>query len=227
MSLHLGRRVEQDDRDEQFLARKLVATNVLSGYRYWNDPHWNDQNGHGTCVGHNGLNWWEDAPTLHPEVEYDPIEFYKAVCLRDPFPENDGGDLDYGTTVHAAAKEMAARGMIGTYVWAKDLTTVINWILSRGPVLVGTTWWNSMFDTPRRKSADGTYRLTSYIDESMGVAGGHCYIWNGVNTKAKVFRMKLGSWNRDEFGDAGRAYISFDDAAKLIADQAELMMTIG
>lgn len=227
--LHLGRKVELDVRDENFPARMLVPTTMMSGYRYWSDPHWNDQDGHGTCVGHNSLNWFEDAPVTHPEVEYDPIEYYRAVCLRDPWPENDApteANLDYGTTVHASAKEMKARGMIpGDYVWGTDLVTIVNWILTRGPVLVGTTWWNSMFDCVIEPSTDGEKRTTCKIVESSGVAGGHCYIWNGVNTKAKVIRIKLGSWNRSSWGEAGRAVISFDTAQKLISDRAECMMS--
>lgn len=226
MTLHLGRRIEQDQRDENFLARTLVPTTMLEGYRYWTDPHWNDQNGHGTCVAHNSLNWFEDAPVTHPEVEYDPIEYYRACCLKDAWPQNDNGDLDYGTSVHASAKVMKERGMIpGDYLWATDLTTIVNWLMTRGPVLVGTTWWNSMFDCVLEKSADGAMRTTCKIDESSGAAGGHCYIWNGVNTRAKVIRIKLGSWARTEWGEAGRAVISFDTAQKLISDRAECMMS--
>lgn len=223
----LGRRVEKDARDENFPARALVAPTMLSGYHYWSDTHWNDQNGYGTCVGHNSLNWWEDSPTTHPEVEYDPLDFYRAVCLRDPFTENDNGDLYFGTTVHASAKEMQARGMIGEYLWAHDLTTAVNWLLTRGPVLVGTTWYESMFDTKLLRNADGTVRETIVLNPAQGIAGGHCYIWNGVNTNAKIIRAKLGSWQRGSFGSSGRAALTFDDAAKLIADQGELMMTVG
>lgn len=223
--LGLGRLPQQDERDAGFLAKAALSdaaqAEILTGYKYWSSVHWNDQGDSGMCVGFNSINWWEDGPITHPHVEYDPIQFYQDCCLSDSFPANDNGDPDYGTTVHASGKVMKSRGWISSYLWGQDLMTIVNWLRMKGPVLAGTNWYYSMFDTQHH---DG--REFIEIDDAKGLAGGHCYIWDGVNIEQKVIRAKLGSWKRGLFGDNGYGWLSFDTAARLIAESGEFMMAL-
>lgn len=221
--LNLGRIPEQDHRDEGFLAKALLEepaqTELLTGYKYWSSVHWNDQGASGMCVGFNSINWWEDGPITHPRIEFDPVEYYKDCCLKDSWPANDDGDPDFGTSIHASAKVMKDRGWLDTYLWGQDLVTCVNWIRTKGPVLAGTNWYNSMFDTVHHDGRD----FIEIVDDD-GVAGGHCYIWDGVNIEQKVIRAKLGSWDRSLFGDNGYGWLSFDTAERLIHEDGEFMM---
>lgn len=217
--LGLGRIPQQDTRDSGFLAKALLPAAMLDGYKYWSSVHWNDQGQSGMCVGFNSINWWEDGPITHPKVEFDPHEFYVDCCLADSWPANDDGDPDFGTSVHASGKVMKARGWIDSYLWGQDLTTIVNWIRSKGPVLVGTSWYFSMFDTVTKDN-----RQFIEIDDKQGMAGGHCWIWDGVNIEQQIIRGKLGSWQRSAFGDNGYGYLSFDTAERLIQEDGEFMM---
>lgn len=224
---HLGRLPEQDARDEGFLAKALLPERAqlefLTGYKYWSSVHWNDQGSSGMCVGFNSINWWEDGPITHPRIELDPVEFYKDACLKDGWPANDNGDPDFGTSIHAAAKVMKDRKWVDTYLWGQDIITIVNWIRTKGPVLVGTTWYNSMFDTEYKDDGSGTKREMLVINEADGVAGGHCWIWDGVNIEKRVIRGKLGSWTRT-FGDDGYCWMTFDTAERLMEEDSEMMM---
>lgn len=232
MTKQLGRKYAPDDRDRMFMAAALTADEPLTGYKFWWDlGGWFQQGWEGTCVGWNGINYLEDSPVTHPAENFDGREFYAACCNIDEWTSNDWTEpsqVDYssGTSVRAFAKVCQSRGLIGEYRWAWQLNTVLAWLRWHGPVLMGTTWWNSMFDTRRMKDARGTIRETLMIDQAEGIAGGHCWILNGVNFDARIVRGKLGSWPRDEFGADGRCAISFDTLDALIQDAGEAMMAI-
>lgn len=235
MERSFGRLHSPDDRDKQFLAKTILQQQVLPeayGWKYWFDNGlWNDQNGFGTCVGHSSVCWWEDSPITHPLEDLDPLEWYRQCLLRDEWVANDWltpdqADLNFGTSVRASGKYAQELGLIGEYRWAWDLDTVVRWLRWKGPILAGTTWWWSFENQLMLPDALGDKRCTMVIDETQGVAGGHCYIWNGVNVPRKIIRVKLASWDRSSFGVQGRAVISFDTAAALLEDYGEAMMAL-
>lgn len=214
----LGRLPSPDPRDRNFPLRASVPRG-LTGYRYWWDSGaWLDQGSTGTCVGHGWAHWVEDAPRS-PIGTIDPFQIYRDACLLDVWPENDDQSLDWGTSVRAGAKALLDRGIVTSYLWAFDLQTVIDAILSRGPVVVGTDWYDSMFVTAWING-----RRTIRITPGAEVVGGHCYVLNGVSTTARVFRMK-NSWGRG-WGVDGRASIGFDDMARLIESDGEACMAV-
>lgn len=120
-----------------------------------------------------------------------------------------------GTSVRAGAKVLQTKGFIESYLWAWDVNTVIQAVLEKGPVVVGTEWTYDMFFP----NID-----TAIIKPTGNSAGGHAYLINGVNTKKKLFRIK-NSWGR-VWGNKGHAYISFDDMDKLIRNQGEACLAI-
>ena len=217
----LGRLPSPDPRDRNFPLRAAVPRN-LTGRRYWWDSGaWLDQGSTGTCVGHGWAHWVEDAPRS-PVGTIDPFQIYRDACLLDVWPENDDQDLDWGTSVRAGAKVLQNRGVVSSYLWAFNLQTVIDAVLSKGPVVVGTNWYEGMFNPMWVTSADGTPRKTIRIRGD--VMGGHCYTLNGVSTTAQVFRLK-NSWGR-LWGAGGRASISFDDMERLISEDGEAAMAV-
>lgn len=215
----LGRRHARDDRDRRYLVRPAVP--AAPSYRFWFDNGWwGDQGLQPHCVGYAWAHYIEDSPKTHPEpgAFAEPSELYSEAQRMDEWP---GEDYE-GTSVRAGAKALLARGLVAEYRWAFTLQDVINILLTQGPVVVGTNWYESMFRPVIRYDAQGHPRVT--LPVKGDIAGGHAYILNGVNVPAQVFRMK-NSWGR-EWGVDGRASISFSDFDRLLSEDGEACLTV-
>lgn len=211
----LGRRHAADDRDREFpmaLAFAEPAAPPARRVRWWNDTAvWLDQGATSMCVGYSWCHWLADGPVTQ-RIRVAPKWVYDRAQALD---EWDGTDYD-GTTVRAGAKALTERGAIGSYLWAWDADTVVRAILDVGPVVVGTNWYNSMFDP----AASG--QLT--VDPSSGVAGGHAYLLNGASLDTGRVRVK-NSWGRG-WGRNGRAWMTIPDLNHLIAEQGEACLAV-
>jgi hypothetical protein len=212
----LGRRFAEDQRDRGFLLARPIT--MPSGSRWWYDrAYWGDQGDAPHCVGYAWAHLLEDAPVSRPGPVpfHEPGDIYFRAQLVDEWP---GENYD-GTSVRAGAKVCQELGYLSSYRWAFDLATVVDALLKHGPVVVGTNWYDSMFMTLRRKDAQGRYRQMLVITPGASVAGGHAYILNGVNTAARIVRVK-NSWGRS-WASEGRAAMSFDTLERLIGEQGE------
>ncbi len=203
----LGRVVSKDRRDQRFLlsAPTVPATRT---HRYWYDNGWwGDQGATSSCVGHAWAHFVEDSPRTHPAPGFhiDPYTIYREAQKVDEWT-GEGYD---GTSVRAGAKYLQAQGVIGEYLWAFDVDTVIRNILEVGPLVVGTNWYEGMF-----------YPKRDFIIHPTGrVAGGHAYVLNGYNKATKLFRCK-NSWGRG-WGSKGHAYMHRSTFARLLAEDGE------
>jgi hypothetical protein len=128
---------------------------------------------------------------------------YLWATLHDPWPDNDhGGQGDitfqFGTSVHAILEAYRQAGDVKAFLWMDDRATMERWLDHMGPVVVGTTWYNSMF---RPINAKGDIR----IDPSSGGADqGHCYCFLG-RTGPSGYRQ-LNSWGIG-WGWRGRSWM--------------------
>lgn len=215
MDVGLGRIESPDDRDLNYPMQALLPATSSRTYRYWyQNGAWWDQGQFGTCVGHAWGHFVEDSPITHQGSTnvVDPVEIYLACTQIDPWPENDNGDLYFGTSTRAGAKVLQDQGIVTEYRWAWDVDTVILAILEEGPVVVGTNWYSEMF----------TVDEEDFIRVGGSVVGGHAYVLNGVNTKRGLFRLK-NSWGRS-WAKNGYAYISIEDMGRLIGEQGEAVI---
>lgn len=175
-----------------------------------------DQGSTGTCVGHGWTNWLRCAP-IQTKPKITPYELYRKIILVDEYPGNDaeatGPDsgLQSGTSVRSGAKYLADQGNIAQYVWAQNLMTAVDYVTEHGPVVMGTNWYPSMF-TP---DAEGYIRLKA----GENVAGGHCWLIRGVDTRKARARM-VNSWG-EGWGKGGEAWIAFNDLERLIHEDGE------
>ena len=71
-------------------------------------------------------------------------------------------------------------GKISSYLWTFDVNVLITTVLTVGPVVVGTNWYNNMF-TPDR---NGLIRIGGRI------VGGHAYEINGVDAIKNYLELK-------------------------------------
>jgi len=209
-----GRLLARDKRDAKYLLpppRKKPRNR--KSYRYWHaNGWWGDQKLSPYCVGFAWAHWLEDGPVTHrgkPPIE-KPISIYNDAQMVD---EWEGEDYE-GTSVRAGAKVLKKRGYIEQYRWANDIDDVIYTLLYRGPMVVGT-WWYEHMSHPDAQTI---------MDVSGFNMGGHAYLLNGINTKTDLLRVK-NSWGRD-WGNAGHAYIAIDDFAELLADEGEACLAI-
>jgi hypothetical protein len=207
----LGRLYASDERDHDFsVTRRLVGTAAapIRTFRYWNaEGWWGDQESTSQCVAYAWTHWLEDGPVTQPGTApiVIPQALYDAAQRVDEWP---GEDYE-GTSVRAGAKVLQSNGLISAYHWAFSLANVIDTVLNLGPMVVGTNWYDVMFEPDE----------AGFLHVDGALAGGHAWVIDGVNTKAGIFRMK-NSWGRS-WGHNGLALISFADFDQLLREDGE------
>lgn len=214
----LGRIYIPDERDRNFPMAAALPEAEVRGWRYWwADGWWGDQWYTPQCVAYAWLHLLEDGPVTQApyapqrEAQYDegalyrPSRLYVEAQLVDAWP---GEDYD-GTSVRAGAKVLQREGFISSYRWAWDVDTITKALLTTGPVVVGTAWYEDMFEPDEH----------GYIHPRGAGAGGHAYLLNGVNTDEGFYRIK-NSWGRG-WGSNGHARIKISDMHMLLEDWGE------
>jgi hypothetical protein len=206
----LNRKHVPDTRDNNYLIKNLQKMRKAPQItqRFWNDSGWwGNQRNTPHCVGYAWAHWIEDGPVEHagkaPIVP--PVQIYENAQRLD---EWEGESYD-GTSVRGGVKYLQATGKISSYYWAFDAATVVNTILTLGPVVVGTDWYSAMSRPDRR----------GYIIPAGKLLGGHAYVLNGVDTVAGYFRIK-NSWGRT-WGNKGNAKITISAMDRLIRANGE------
>jgi hypothetical protein len=204
----LGRIHVPDERDKNYLLKSLLPTEIKIDHKYWSaNGWWGNQGDTPMCVGYGHAHYIEDGPVGHPGTPpIIPPEFIYAEAQK-----RDGIRMPHdGTTVRAAMDWLKDGGVISNYYWDWTLQGAIDAVLSIGPIVAGTNWYNDMF------YPDHEY----FVHVGGGVAGGHCYVIDGVSIPSEKFRIK-NSWGRD-WAHNGFAYISFKDFDRLIQEDGEI-----
>lgn len=208
-----GRIIIPDEKDKNYLIASLIKKAPIRTSRYWLSDQWyGDQGNTSECVGYSWAHWIEDGPVIHDGIPpiIKPEVIYKEAQKIDDWP---GENYD-GTSVRAGAQYLLNSGKIQGYYWAWDINTLIDAVLTKGPVVVGTYWYSTMFYTDIR----------GYIKVGGYVVGGHSYMINGIDTVLRVFRIK-NSWSKG-WGKKGHAFISFDDMERLIKNNGEVCLAV-
>jgi hypothetical protein len=206
----LGRRIATDPRDTAHLMSAVLpppAELALPDWKYWyQHGWWGNQNGYPKCVAYGFLHGLEDGPITHstyPAPLIDPDWLYKNAQAND---EWEGEDYD-GTSVRAGAKVLQGLGIIREYLWARNTDEIEAHVMTRGPVVMGTEWWDSMFEPNP---------TTGIVEIRGSLAGYHCWVTNGRNRVKKLWRAK-NSYSRG-WGKQGNFWIPDEVFDQLMAD---------
>jgi hypothetical protein len=135
---------------------------------------------------------------------------YREAQTLDSLP---GTDYD-GTTVRGAAKALKARGLLTSYAWAWDAATVVRYVLTRGPVVLGVDWFEGMTELG--------HGATAYAKGAS--LGGHAVLMIGADPARGRVRL-LNSWGA-EWGENGRCWLAIKDLDKLLRNGGEACSAI-
>lgn len=206
----LGRLLQWDDRNlAHLLPRKSVPRDVRS--RYWHAGPILDQGNTPQCVGHAGHSWLSAGPVVNrPRIT--PRELYLLAQDNDEWP---GRNYD-GTSTLGLMKALKSLGYISEYRWATDAETVVAWVLTSGPVIIGSDWFEDMANPDK----DG------FIWPGGKNYGGHEWLIIGANRDKPTPRGDKGavrifnSWG-EGWADGGRAWLAISDLDHLIKNNGE------
>lgn len=224
-----GRNDIEDERDQNYpLADALREQDrpysndreLDEHYQYWYAQGWKgDQGRTPHCVAYCAAHYLEDGPDTHfyenrdqdpvwmeegeDESLIDTVKLYNEAQKRDAW---EGEDYR-GTSVRAGMKVLRDCGLIEEYRWAQSMDQVLDTLLTRGPICVGTKWYRDMY----YPDEDG------HIEVGGEYVGGHAYLLNGINLDRGVIRMK-NSWGSG-WGSSGMAYLSIDDVQSLLFER--------
>lgn len=176
-----------DPRDNEHPMRLALATSVPLIQKHWRPgPLKLDQDGIGACVGFAGNNWKQDAPRRTTVDNQDGFDDYFACKQIDGIPNIEG------TYIRALMKVYQDQGRISEYLWSTTEDEFMQWLITRGTIIVGTNWYESMMQPETR--SDGT------IVVSGGVVGGHAWVCRGYVLAKDAVRGQnswSGSWGKN------------------------------
>lgn len=203
MEYQLGRLPAVDERDSKYPMRKALGpepVSFLRFWRFWRTGQVLDQGAQPHCVGFAWRQFLQSAPMMTTEAP-NGNEIYHEAQKLDEWP---GEDYD-GTSVRGGAKALSQSWHhVKSYVWAQSPDELKAWVLTKGPVVVGTNWYSSMFDV----NPLGEVSVTGYP------VGGHAYLIVGYNRITRRYRC-LNSWGKG-WGQGGRFWMKDKDMHDLL-----------
>jgi hypothetical protein len=212
----LGRHVVHDSRSRRFAARAADPL-TLKSVRHAISVPILDQGQLGSCTGHAGVAavgsgmHWPNGMSAQAAHAY-AVDLYSAATKLDPWP-GEYEPEDTGSDGLSIAKVLQQRGVISGYQHALSLPAALT-ALAEGPVIVGTTWLDRMFDV----GADG------HLNVSGSPAGGHEYALDELDVERQRAWIR-NSWG-EGWGVAGRAWMSWDELGRLLADEGDCTVLV-
>lgn len=181
----LGRLVQFDDRSRAYSVSEVLPDRGLRTRSWRCDVHL-DQGQTSACTGFSrtyDISGQPVAVKIRGALPKEPFahSLYRLAQYLDEWP----GQNYEGSSVLGALKAAQQLGFIGEYRWAFDMDDMLAALSHVGPVVVGTTWFNSMFQ-PRPSGL-------LEIRPSSGEAGGHAYTLRRILVTRSAKRAFLGA----------------------------------
>jgi hypothetical protein len=163
-----------------------------------------DQGQTGHCVGFGWSGWVDAMPVegTYQNADGHALYYECKVIDGEPLAEN-------GSYVRSGALALRNRGRLSAFGFATTTDEIDDWINNHGPVVVGTSWTDDMFNP----DAQG------FVKPTGADAGGHCYVMiEKIDSEdAYVFQN---SWSAG-WGQNGRFKMKRSDFGSLLSDFGE------
>jgi hypothetical protein len=172
-----------------------------------------DQGETSQCVEFAWHHWLQAYPVRPASGQGPYFDQGRLYDLAQELDEWPGKDYD-GTSVRAGAKALQTMGFIESYHWAFDIDTILAALLTNGPVVVGTAWYEGMFYPDRLGVVHAVGRF----------AGGHAYLAIGASRKSGMIKFR-NSWGTG-WGRRGIFYMPINEFAGLLEDDGEAALAI-
>ncbi|MCA1839959.1 MAG: hypothetical protein ABR585_12540 [Gemmatimonadaceae bacterium] len=220
----LGRHVHHDSRNRQYEHFTSSVFDLARTVQHHSNIPVLNQGNIGACAGFAGAGlmgydrYFEvlspnRQAALKTSGDATGLTFYHYATIKDSirgtYPPDDTGS-DGPSSCKGMTELSYANGYKHSFKWNTLLTA-----LNVGPVMVGTTWYNSMFDAA---GSEGTVN----VDTRSGVAGGHEYVADGYDNNYVYF---LNSWGTS-YGKAGHFRIPVLQFQDLLADQGDVTVPV-
>lgn len=211
-STGFGRLVKPDPRDLKYLVKPprlaaLLAKEIT--VKHWMVGKVLDQGNTPQCVAYSGKQFLATGPVKNAleKAGFTPEQLYRQCQDVDEWP---GSSYD-GTSVRALFQVLQRIGFVSEYNWAFSNDVVASWVLTQGPMVVGTDWLEGMQQTDEK----------GFIRATGAPVGGHAWLIKGTDTRKVCPDGSIGahrmvnSWGPG-WGERGYAWISYADFAKLL-----------
>lgn len=203
----LGRIPSFDPRSLSFPMRILIEGLAPRSY-HWRCDERLDQKDQPACTGFCLAYELAARPTEVGGVTNElGLKLYHEAQKYDEWP----GEAYQGSSILGAFKGTKALypRAFDSYRWCFGLDDVVLTLGYHGPVALGISWYQKMFDPD----------VNGNISIGGSIAGGHAILATGVNVTTRKIRL-LNSWG-DSWGVNGQAWISFDDMDSLLHENGE------
>jgi hypothetical protein len=196
---------------------KPIPPPTPSGSKLWADAEVVlDQGQTPHCGGFGGCQFGNTDPVDDKYGNPDGEKLYYEAKVIDGEPNQENG-----TSVRSVVQALVNRGRVGTYAFSTNIETLKKFVLTNGPIMVGSDWLDGMF-TP---DANG------YVVPTGNVAGGHFYLLRGFlpaipSPQGVPFVVKedtfafLNSWGPN-WAASGYFYMTVKDFASVFANGGE------
>jgi hypothetical protein len=194
----------------EFRARNLIG--ATARYRRIWTPRYEplDQGREGACVGFACAGELAATPIKHIVSNESALLLYRKAQEVD---RKAGRWYSEGATVLAGMQGCRENGLFGKYVWNFGIDDTIDWIVRKGPVILGINWYYDMYSPSKN----------GLISVGGGIAGGHAILANGYWPLHPEFGDVLvltNSWGKD-WGVNGRGFLRIADADRLLREDGE------
>lgn len=199
-----------DERD--YKLSTFIEKAPLPKKKFWSCDMVLDQGASPHCVGFSFASFGNALPVDSNMDNTDGHNLYYMAKMFDGEP-----GAENGSNMRSGAKAMQMKGRIKNYAFAKKNSEIITWVLTKGPVVVGTDWFNDMF-YPNKKG---------FVRPTGRFAGGHAYLILGVDLSNPLlhYYLCLNSWGYP-FGLGGFFKITVNNFGILLARRGEVIAAV-
>lgn len=189
------------------LAQIVQTPPLPTNDRQWLADFQLNQGQTGHCVGFGWAGWGDTEPVVDEYADQDGHDIYYETKTIEGDPQGEDGAYP-----RDGAKAMKNRGRLDTYAAANTIADVVDWLRSKGPVVIGTDWTSDMFEPDSN----------GFIKPTGSYEGGHCYLLYGIKDDTLTFKN---SWGAD-WGDNGSFHMKLSDFSMLMQSYGEAWASV-